>query len=171
MLAHCNSAAARPELLLLKGNECVLVIIDMQDRYEASRGRVVQRAVAREILAARQKNWWIMVLEFGGTIPHSPTHPTLTELLKGYTLCLSPLIKYECDGSKLVKSTCCKRLVNPKRFRVCGVNIGGCVHATVDGLVTEFGQAVIEVVKKACNCTAPDQSWQHFMQHPRLAVI
>ena len=171
MLFCSNAGADAAKLSQQDGRDCMLVIVDMQDRYPASRCRKVRQAVANEITTAKAKGWWVVVLEFGGTCPHVPTHSELSSLLLNCDRCSEPLIKNEPDGSRLVKSFCRQRLLNPKRIRVCGVNIGACVHATVDGLIAEFGQAVVEVVKKACNCTSPAESWQHFMKHPRVWIV
>ncbi len=152
-------------------NDGLLVIVDMQDRYAASRPRKVRSAVAAEITAAKANGWWIIVLEFGGTTPHSHTHSSLKQQLDGYQRCLPPLIKHEADGSKLVKAACRQRLLAPRRVRVCGVNIDGCVQATVRGLVLELPETVIEVVKKASNSTSAESSWQSFMTHPRVWIV
>lgn len=154
----------------LKSTDCMLVIVDMQHRYETSRGRKLQEAVRAEILTAKSLGWWIIVLEFGDTDPHSPTYPFLMEPLIGYQRCLSPIIKVQPDGSREIKQACLNRLIMPKKIRVCGVNIGACVRATVDGLVAEFSDAVIQVVRKACNDVDPHEKWRYILHHPRVFI-
>lgn len=131
----------------------MLIVIDMQRKFPAAEH--VLGEVIKHIQRARRRSEWILVLEYEG-IGH--TMRRITDELKGYDKVIRKL-KWRDDGSPFVLdalmlgwrsdwglSHLTRRI--PRTFKVCGVNTGACVYATVLGL--NQMDAKITVLSKAC---------------------
>lgn len=126
-----------------------LIVIDMQERFNAAMGERVGQNCLREIQQAIKDDAHIIFLEYFGC---GPTMSELTQAL--HTQCHFRQ-KSGDDGSAEVEMAV---LLNqlPKQFKVCGVNTDCCVYQTVRGLTSRFPMANINVIADAC-----DSDWSH----------
>lgn len=131
-----------------------LVIVDMQPGLPASNEEWLKGAVYQEIMAARAEESGIVILEY---IHHSPpqfmgeTYQYLVSAAAGNSDVFAMRAKATLDGSDRVVDAVADKLMPTERFRVCGVNVHGCIQATVLGLCERYPNSIIEVVGHACN--------------------
>ena len=127
----------------------ILIIIDMQGDFWASKHKPTQHNILTEIKKARFHKDFIVVLEYGG---YGATHKNIMQAVATNYKNWKLLFKYDDDGSDVVAEYLNKAQINPINFRVCGVNASYCVKRTAAGLSVIYQSAKIEVVKKACWC-------------------
>jgi len=145
----------------------ILVIIDMQPKFEASKDEKTQAAVVTQIKLAKRHNWPIVVVEFaadqcrqqfegwekGPLLRESPTHFVILKEVEKYPRFLL-VLKDADDGSAKIISARNKQSWRAIRtFRVMGVNTGACVKKTAAGLAVKYS---VEVYAPGCN--APEWS-------------
>lgn len=124
----------------------MLVVIDMQSNFDASKNKVTQRNICREIISARKKNEPVVVMEFSGCDPTLPIIKKRAQTAKAVFL-----KKNRDDGSAEIVSWAKRMNVPLWKIRVCGVNTAACVAATVRGLSSKLPSSEIVVVADACN--------------------
>lgn len=135
--------------------ENILLIIDMQPRFEAANNMTTRMAVLREIAKARALNMPIIVVEFDGS---GLSHAEILEAVKDYPKHVR-IVKGQDDGSTEILRACTLASWEPVSFTVCGVNTDACVARTVSGLVDLRPTVVINVVKDAVNGDSYTNSW------------
>jgi nicotinamidase-related amidase len=146
--------------------KCILVVVDMQLCFSASKNSRTLNACKREIeLAIKNKNH-IIFLEWEGG---EDTRSCLTKLTKGYDKVHS-VLKAEDDGSNELKDYFKAHKLPTKAIRVCGANIHQCVYATVRGLSRKYKGTTITVVKDACAAESyhKDSEWLWSSYKPLL---
>lgn len=144
-----------------------LVVVDMQPVFEASRHPDTIIAVTTEILAAKQKKWPIILVEYKGC---GRTHGGFDALLRGYPR-KARIGKWNDDGSAEVIRTLVRREFPYQTLRVCGVNTDCCVWATVHGLLNRLEKSKVEVVKRACNTLSKHHDWRTYLKHQNLKLV
>lgn len=156
--------------------EYTLVVVDMQPFYTKDASTIAN--VLREVEAARQGNCniiflWVPYLSPLQEAAFEPTHRAILDVVKDYDKAhWAEVSKLSADGAYQVLNACRYHGFASKRFRVCGVNTDLCVLDTVNGLL-ERCDAIVEVVKDACNTTSKDRdtAWQKFPVNPRLVFV
>lgn len=135
----------------------VLVIVDMQPRFQASHDPAVLAGVAEAIRGAKARQEPIVVLEFAikGMIPpvYSPTHKSLTDILEDPAdpAFWSLKFKFTVGGAREVLIACKDFGFADTHFRVCGVNTSQCVYETALGLANKRPGCRVEVLSAAVN--------------------
>lgn len=125
----------------------VLVVVDMQPRFEASNCEQTINACATLIKRFRRKNWPIIILEYIG---NGQSHQCLLDLIKGYRLGVVSEKNFD-DGSSVIYDVCDTKQFDTDEFHVCGVNLGACVRSTISGMKNLFPKSGIHLYKNACN--------------------
>ena len=140
-----------------------LIVVDMQEDFEASNEPAVVAGVCNQIFLAKQRRSGIVFLEYAGS---ERTHPGLLELVKGYPF-VARAWKSNDDGSMEALREIRKRGFNESRLRVCGVNACYCVKDTAYGLLGR-SNAIVEIAAGACSCTCSDNCWDGFDDKVRI---
>ena len=135
--------------------ESILLIIDMQPRFEAANNMPTRMAVLREIAKAKAMNMPVIVVEFDGS---GLSHQEILEAVKDYGRTVR-VLKQQDDGSNEVLRACTVQGWEPISFTVVGVNTDACVARTVNGLLYLRPSVKIEVVKDAVNGDTFTNSW------------
>jgi hypothetical protein len=138
---------------------CVLVVIDMQERFLRRlqyRYRVID-AVAREIEAAKTRGDAIILVEYHG---QGATIEDLHKLVDGYAR-TTTVNKRQDGGSREVLAVAHGNLFPSATFRLCGLNADACVLLTALGLRWRSPLSRVEVVKDACDSAHP-QMWLEY---------
>lgn len=129
----------------------MLIVIDCQKKYPAV--EQVIDAVVKEILAAKRRSEWVMLVTSGGR-----TVARIAQHLRGYHRTVK-VDKYNDDGSPAIferlfgyhwrnsKRLGDKHVGHVTHFRVVGVNTSSCVMKTVDGL-RRFAR--VTIISEAC---------------------
>jgi nicotinamidase-related amidase len=123
-----------------------LVVVDMQDKFVASRAPKVQEACKRAVAKAIQQRATIVFVEFDN---YGPTIPKLTKLTKGYPNVMH-VSKGDWDGSSQALKALKDRGVEYRKFKVCGVYTECCVAATAKGIADRVANSRVEVIRSAC---------------------
>ena len=145
-----------------------LVMIDMQEGFEASEKRAVQIECQKLIKYAISKKMPILVLEYAGQKWYGKTHDCLTNLYKEYKH-YKLLKKRDDSGAPQVHNYLKKTYKNVSDIIVCGVNIDACVLETVAGLSLRGYN--VKVMKKACNTDNYYRSWSHFRGMANTKIV
>lgn len=141
----------------------ILLVVDMQPRFKASKHEWLLKNVANEIRAAKAAGWGIMFLEYScdgagsGVALAERTYGRLTRLVAKYKYAITVHKGYN-DGSDEVL-VAAEDWYGPEvtamhiddGIRVVGVNTEACVAATVNGLSKTRPDIEITVVGAACN--------------------
>lgn len=143
-----------------------LVVVDMQEAFEAACEPDVIIGVTQEILRTKQRGGAIIIVEYRDC---GDTHSGFSKLLRNYPH-KARIRKRDDDGSLEVLRTIRRRGFNDQWLRVCGVNSDCCVCATVIGLL-ERTNANIDVVKEACGTFDQDFDWRSYIRHPNLELV
>lgn len=137
----------------------ILVVIDMQTKFPASRHKRALLNCAREITRAKRAHQRILFVEYAD---QGPTRQDLTDLVicpcdsiscrQGYDR-FGIVKKYGDDGSNAILEYLkeFKRDTGKLSLTVCGVNTDCCIKWTVLGLAQKRKDAKIRVVKDACH--------------------
>lgn len=126
----------------------VLVIVDMQPRFETSLKKETQREVINQIKEAKKNNIPVVLLEYAY---EGDTHYNIRRTLKDYPH--YTLQKNRDSGASVLIPLLENLRKRGKKFllKVCGVNTAACVYATVRDL-TEFSLIKeIQIIWKGCN--------------------
>lgn len=143
-----------------------LVVVDMQQFFEAACNPNVIIGVTEEIIKARQASSDIVLVEYAGC---GKSHEGFGQLLKNYRY-KARIKKCDDDGSAEIVRTLRRRGFNDRHLRLCGVNADCCVCATVRGLLEKLDDSRIEVVKRACGWTN-SFDWRMYIRHPNLRLV
>jgi nicotinamidase-related amidase len=128
----------------------VLLIIDMQTKFDAAHSDYTQSYCVKEIKKAIKLNAVVIFVEYNNS---GDTVKLLTDVVKKakYDKAFT-IVKYDDDGSQVIDKFLKKKRFPRTHYRVCGVNTDACVIETVYGLSDMYSKKpLIEVVKKACN--------------------
>ena len=160
---------AKGRLAIMRAKE-LLIVVDMQPKFEVSCDVEVLEAVASQIRAAKRRGWPICFLEFDGNF--GSTHKVLRELASDYSK-HDYVYKSEADGSLQIADWL---KGNPQFwagiFRVCGVNLHCCVKHTANGLAHKFPENIVKVLRKACRDTEHTTgNWHKFTSFANLVVL
>jgi len=146
-----------------------LVLSDVQPGFESCTEAHVD-AVIRQVIIAKQRNWWIIVLEWDG-FRKGKTHPRILAILEGYARCISWDKGRNTSGAAQVEMSVDDFRYPSRVFRVVGLNTDECVVATVNGMLSRFPLSLIRVIREACNTdTGIDDPWVHFPKVCNLAI-
>jgi len=143
----------------------ILVVVDMQEFFEAACHPDVIIGVTQEIVLAKQKKFPIILLEYEGC---GKSHDGFSSLLRNYPW-KARVKKGDDDGSQEIVRAIRRRGFNDRKLRLCGVNADCCVFATVEGLLKRL-DTKIEVVKQACGWEY-DFDWRQYLRHPNLKLV
>ena len=143
-----------------------LVVVDMQEYFDAACDPDVIIGVTKEILTARQKKSPIILLEYEGC---GRSHEGFASLLRNYPF-RARIRKGDDDGSLEIVRALRRRGFSHRRLRLCGVNADCCVCATAIGLLERLDRAKIEVVKDACGWEG-SFDWRYYVRHPNLKLV
>lgn len=150
-----------------------LVLVDMQPGLPASNEEWLKGAVYQEIMTARSEDWGIVILEY---MHHSPprfmgeTYQYLVSAAAGNCDVFAMRAKATLDGSERVADAVAEKNMPTGRFRVCGVNVHGCIQETVLGLAARYPDSLIEVVGHACN-DGNGINWNRFKLPENAQVV
>jgi nicotinamidase-related amidase len=130
----------------------VLVIIDMQPFFYASRGKKVLDENIKQIEDAISKDHNIIVLEY---CDFGKTHIRIKKALRGYKQ-VEYITKYNCSGSKPLVKYFKTQKIWPKEVKFMGVNTGACVKETVlnfhHHIKRNNKKTKIKVIRNGCRC-------------------
>lgn len=148
----------------------VLVIVDMQNIFIASRCERTRENIIREIKKAKKDLAHIVVVEYR----HSgPTYEGIIRAIGTYRKAHF-VSKTDDDGSLAVVNSLLKRKSKTHDwFRLCGVNIDCCIAETALGLRILFPKADIEIIMDASNTEAKERSWhitRSVLQNHKIAL-
>lgn len=139
----------------------ILVIIDMQIRFSASRKPETRSAIIGLITKARKKHWPIMLVEYanpcGCSDEEQETWPDIRAALAGYDD-VAFVVKCDDDGSCEVIKSRDTYWPDINNFVLCGVNTDACVKHTARGL-DKRRAALIEIIAPACNSITEEVFW------------
>ena len=163
----------------VKAIKPILLIIDMQPRYDASSNPELLNSIEYQIKIAKKCKYKIIVVElhhyFKGKLHRLyTTRPRLLKKVKNYSQ-YQLVNKTGADGSSEILVACEKRRWKPKKFIVTGIHSRFCVAATVRGLL-ETCNAKIEIIENACRdygiTKGPDPSgtWDMFQRKTRIKI-
>jgi|GEM_PF-5376765 len=129
----------------------VLLIVDMQQFFIASKDEKVLHKIISLAKIAIKHNYPIFILEFFG---YGKTHEKINALLQNYSN-VYYIKKYKDDGSSRIEKFLDdnKNLFKfPFEFKVCGAYTDACIAATVKGLHhnTSIPITKIKIIKDAC---------------------
>lgn len=125
-----------------------LVVVDMQEEFEAANNEGTIFAVQEAIKRAIKMMAPIVMLEYFNS---APSFDRLRGLVENYTQGFI-VEKKEDNGGEEVLHTC-KEHNLPKNFEICGVNLSFCVMETAEHLVREYPTSLIV---GACNNIYPE---------------
>lgn len=144
----------------------ILVVVDMQDAFPATRHGGVLDAVAALIAEAREQDAPVLLLRYAG---HGAICDRVARAVEGYKRCVVG-IKHQMNGAPVVAAIC---RANPgwdaSVIKLCGVNTFECVASTAENLVLELPDSIVEVQPKACNDKVI--GWFLFPRHPRIKGV
>lgn len=143
-----------------------LVVVDMQDEFDAALNPSVVIGVTKEILRAIKTNSPVLFLEYKNC---GPTHRGLLDLVKGYPR-KARITKAGDDGSLEAIKAVQRKEWPFRHMRVCGVNTDCCVWSTVEGILKRTENTQVEVVKEACG-TCIRFDWRQYIRHPQLRLV
>ncbi|MFA6213589.1 MAG: hypothetical protein WC714_29395 [Candidatus Obscuribacterales bacterium] len=147
----------------------VLIVVDMQLEFKASRDPQTQEAVATEIQGAIARQEAIIFLEYKDS--KSATYRNLLALVEGYKF-FTTREKANDGGADEVFEACMDEGYWPENFRVCGVNADGCIFKTVVGLRAKLRNSRIEVLRAACHTDSGYANWPNkFASIKNVAVV
>lgn len=147
----------------------MLLVVDMQPRFDSSTHDWLLENVAREIRAARSAKWGIMFLEYtrkcgkAGVPLSERTHGRLTRLVARYRYAIT-VHKKQDNGSAEVLYAADEWYGDGYvehihgGIRVVGVNMEACIAVTVNGLSKARSDVEITVVGDACNGVSGGES-------------
>jgi nicotinamidase-related amidase len=125
-----------------------LCVIDMQDRFSASKGTSVRKACAREIKTAMKNNATVVFVEYSN---YGPTLPMLTDLVKKAKYSKAhTVLKHADGGGDVVAKYLRDKHLTRANLRVVGVNTNYCVMATVQGMSTHLKYSNLNVIADGC---------------------
>ena len=132
-----------------------LIVIDMQEYFQAANDPLTIRATKREIQKSIKKEEHVIVVEYGPSLYEPNIGPTLseiTECLEGYKN-YHKLIKEQDDGSPIIFDYINKHQIYSKSFYFCGVNLCYCVVETIFGMKNYYPRSKFTIVADAVNQT------------------
>ena len=126
-----------------------LIIIDMQEYFDAACDYRTQMACRKAIRKAMKDDAAILLVEYRGC---GKTAATLAGLLDGYKNA-HVVKKSNDDGGKEVVRKLRREKLPRGTIRVCGVNTDACVEDTVRGIMRNMRKRTpeIQVLANACN--------------------
>jgi len=128
----------------------VLVIIDMQKNFKASRCKRTTQNIIRLIKEFKKKKNNILIVEYSG---ENATRWDIVKAIGSYNHRIF-VNKNEDDGAKDIQLELCRNgycEISDISFILCGVNFGACVLDTAVGLRKRFPNCKVNVVEEACN--------------------
>lgn len=143
----------------------ILVVVDMQEGFEATKHGGVLDAVVALVTEAVRANTPIILLRYAG---HGPIYARIRQEVEGYAL-VAEAVKRRMNGADLVAAICRQEGWDGSVIKLCGVNTFECVASTAENLVIELPDSIVEVQPKACNDKVI--GWLAFPQHPNIRGV
>ena len=126
----------------------VLIIIDMQNQFAASRDKMTIQTIQRLVAEAKRDGAFILAAHY---MRFGKTRADIRDMITDYPhkdYCYAD----RDDKSGTIQTKLVRHDVRTDTFKVCGVNTGACVRATTIGLVDLYPNTHILVSNRACNC-------------------
>lgn len=136
----------------------VLLLIDLQTEFYATRKLSVVKIVNIEIKKAKKKNIPIICLTYSG---YGQVIDSIKCNLDGYHK-LHNVVKYDCCGGDEVNEQFQKIGFTGGDIFVCGVNTNECVKETVESLRELNSNYIINIIANGCN-TYCDKLHRYYM--------
>jgi len=138
----------------------MLVIVDIQPLFKASKKKTLHKYIIKEIDRAIRYRSYICLLEYEG---HGDTLEIISDRCKYYDK-LFKCVKCSDDGSIDILDKMNELGINYNRivnYRICGINTSYCVKETAQGLAIMLPKSNIKIVLNACNCfyKQPKLNW------------
>lgn len=146
-------------------SDVTLLVIDMQSGFPASWNVLDEVIHEMEIASGEGASCIIMEYENCGS-----TLAGIKLAAQKHKLNCRNAKKNSSCGAKEVALTCKGNGFGTRVFRVVGVNLHGCVEATVLGLIELFPSSTIEVVMDGCSDNY-GVDWTRFPVHPNIKLI
>lgn len=131
----------------------VLVVIDMQPCFEASKSQKVIEENIKQIRKAKSNNQHIIVIEYSDLIL---THIKIKKELKNYDKVKYIKKRYDSGSAQLVKYFK-KQEFWPNEINFMGVNTDACVYSTVNNfnkhILKNNKKTKIKVIREGCRCS------------------
>jgi len=142
-------------------NKTVLVIVDMQYDFSASSNQRTISEIMRQIDLAKRRKSPIVFLEYkheGETIEELMDY-ALEDYEEVYQI-----EKEDDDGSLELCWGFAEFDLPFTHLRICGINTDACVADTVRGLIRDYPEVKVEVVKKGCHSSnfGSKSAWKQF---------
>lgn len=149
----------------------ILVIIDMQTKFNSSNDKNTISEVNKLILQAKTDKAFIVIAQY---MNFGKTHKEFNTLVKKYKP-HAYAIANQCDKSRAIETKLLSHRARAPFIKVCGVNTDACVQSTVKGLCKIIMPDMkIQVVKNACNacCNVCHRNGINIMSKlPNVVVI
>jgi hypothetical protein len=126
----------------------VLIIIDMQDQFEASRNKITIHTIQRLITEAKRDGAFILAAHY---MRFGKTRPEIRSMITDYAH-MDYCYADQNDKSGAIRTKILRHQIRTDTFKICGVNTGACVKATVGGLISMYPNIHILLSNRACNC-------------------
>lgn len=126
----------------------VLIIIDMQDQFATSRNRQTIITIQKMVVEAKRDGAFIVTAHY---MRYGKTRPEIRNMLTNYAnhdYCYAD----QDDKSGAIHTKLVRHNVRTNIIKICGVNTGACVKATVMGLNSLYPDSHFLVFNRACNC-------------------
>jgi nicotinamidase-related amidase len=146
-----------------------LVIVDMQGDFPAAHWPNVIEETQHQIRLAKLRRDGIILVRY---VDSGSVMEPLLNAIGDYPWKVTAFKKKN-DGSREVMRAIQRNRFDSTRIRVCGVNTGFCVLATIKGLL-EWEDLIVEVVKSGCGDaqSRKNEGWGGYpKKQPRLVVI
>lgn len=130
-------------------DKSILIVVDMQENFRASKDPRTIKACLKQIRIAKENLNPILFVEYRGA---KRTMDVLLNEVKNYAYFAS-ITKYMDGGADKIVDYFDRCRINPKKLIICGVNTNYCVKDTVVGLA-HYEKFEITVIKDACNTDA-----------------
>lgn len=149
MLAQFGYAASDD----ISDSSSILIIIDMQEKFSASQCEEAQNCIAQEIKNAISQGIPILFVNMkmkSYETKKGKNIKILRDLVSGYDKVYT-VQKFFSSGSRAILTFLkSKNLEGIKELRVCGINTGACVEATVRNLLESGDFEILNLIEAGC---------------------
>jgi nicotinamidase-related amidase len=148
-------------------NKTVLVVVDMQEYFDAANNEKTLKEVKKQIQLAKKRNGPIIFLEYAES---GKTKKELLDLVKNYKHKYIET-KYNDSGADKIIRVIKRGKLGEKNIRICGVNSDCCVLETTKDLITRLPKSKINVIKKACNTYNKVKGWFYYPKKIKNLIL
>jgi hypothetical protein len=125
-----------------------LIIIDMQEQFDASRDKNTIRTIQKMITDAKRDGAFIIIAHY---MRCGQTRPEIRKMIQGYPYADSCYSNQD-DKSQAIYTKLLRYGIQTDIFKICGVNTEACVMSTIFGLTDLYPNTHILVSFNGCNC-------------------